>query len=94
MATHTLDITKDHCPMTFVKTKLKMAQIAVGDILEVLLVEGEPLDNVPRAAIEQGYNVLSVTHVEGNVHKVTILKQTISPSDTQSECGRCSATSA
>ena len=60
--------------MTFVKTKLKLAQIAAGDILEVLLTEGEPLENVPRSATEQGYNVLSVKHVEGNVHKVTIQK--------------------
>ena len=74
MATHTLDITNEHCPMTFVRTKLKLSQIAEGDILEVLLTEGEPLTNVPRAAIEQGYKVLSVTHVEGAVHKVTIQK--------------------
>ncbi len=74
MAKYTLDITKEHCPMTFVKTKLKLAQIAAGDILEVLLTEGEPLENVPRSATEQGYNVLSVKHVEGNVHKVTIQK--------------------
>ena len=74
MATHTLDITKEHCPMTFVKTKLKLAQIAAGDTLEVLLTEGEPLENVPRSATEQGYNVLSVEHVEGTTHKVTIKK--------------------
>lgn len=60
--------------MTFVKTKLKLAQIAAGDRLEVLLTEGEPLDNVPRSATEQGYNVLGIEHVEGNVHKVTIQK--------------------
>ena len=72
--THTLDITKEHCPMTFVKTKLKLAQISDGDILEVLLTEGEPLDNVPRSATEQGYKVLSVNHVDGQVHKVTIQK--------------------
>ena len=74
MATYTLDITKEHCPMTFVKTKLKLAQIAAGDTLEVLLTEGEPLENVPRSAREQGYNVLSVDHVEGRVHKVPIVK--------------------
>lgn len=55
---HTLDITKEHCPMTFVRTKLKLAQIAKGDILEVLLSEGEPLNNVPRSAEEQGFKVL------------------------------------
>ena len=72
--THTLDITKEHCPMTFVKTKLKLAQIADGDILEVLLAEGEPLENVPRSVAEQGYNVLGIEHVGGTTHKVTIQK--------------------
>jgi len=74
LATHTLDITKEHCPMTFVKTKIKLAQIAEGDILEVILLEGEPLKNVPKSATEQGYNVLDVSHVEGNIYKVTIKK--------------------
>ncbi len=60
--------------MTFVKTKLKLAQIAKGDTLEVLLSEGEPLDNVPRSAEEQGFKVISVEHVEGTTHKVTIQK--------------------
>lgn len=71
---HTLDITKEHCPMTFVRTKLKLAQMAKGDTLEVLLSEGEPLENVPRSAKEQGYNVVSVEHVEGSIHKVIIEK--------------------
>ena len=74
MANHVLDITNEHCPLTFVKTKLKLAQIAEGDTLEVLLTEGEPLNNLPKSAKEQGYQVLSVTHVEGPVHKVIIQK--------------------
>lgn len=72
--TYTLDITKEHCPMTFVRTKLKLAQIAKGDVLEVLLTEGEPLENVPRSAKEQGFKVLLVEQVEGNVYKVVIEK--------------------
>ena len=74
MATKILDITKEHCPMTFVKTKIELSRLQEGDILEVLLAEGEPLENVPRNAKEQGYNVLSVEHVEGTTHKVTIKK--------------------
>ena len=74
MAIKTLDITKEHCPMTFVKTKIELSRLQEGDILEVLLAEGEPLDNVPRNAREQGYNVLSVEHMEGATHKVTIQK--------------------
>lgn len=71
---HTLDITKEHCPMTFVRTKLKLAQMEKGDTLEVLLSEGEPLNNVPRSAQEQGYKVLSVEKVEGTTHRVIIEK--------------------
>ncbi len=69
-----LDITREHCPMTFVKTKIELSKLADGDILEVLLAEGEPLDNVPRNAKDQGYNVLSVEHVEGTTYRVLIQK--------------------
>lgn len=74
METYTLDITREHCPMTFVRTKLKLAQMQPGDRLEVLLSEGEPLDNVPRNAKEQGYTVHSIEHVQGTTYKVTIEK--------------------
>ena len=60
--------------MTFVKTKLELAKLKEGEILEVLLSEGEPLNNVPKSAIEQGFEVLSIEHVEGATHKVTIKK--------------------
>ena len=60
--------------MTFVRTKLKLAQMAKGDTLEVLLSKGEPLNNVPRSAVEQGFNVLAVEHVEGTTHRVLIEK--------------------
>jgi TusA-related sulfurtransferase len=74
MPTYQLDITKEHCPMTFVKTKIQLSKLQSGDILEVFLTEGEPLNNVPRSSREQGYNVLDISHVEGNVHKILIQK--------------------
>jgi len=74
MSTVKLDITKEHCPMTFVKTKIALSKLQKGDILEVLLVEGEPLQNVPKSSREQGYKVLEIAHVGGQVHKVLIEK--------------------
>lgn len=62
-----LDITKDHCPMTFVKTKLKLETLATGDRLIVKLKTGEPLENVPRSAEEQGYKVLNISQISGDV---------------------------
>jgi tRNA 2-thiouridine synthesizing protein A len=68
-----LDITKDQCPMTFVKVKVKLAKLMPGDRLEVLLTGGEPLKNVPRSAKEQGYKVISV-QPNGKFHKIVIEK--------------------
>jgi TusA-related sulfurtransferase len=64
MATYNLDITKEHCPMTFVKTKIELSKLHQGDVLNVKLSEGEPLDNVPKSAAEQGFKVLSVTETD------------------------------
>ena len=69
-----VDITDVNCPVTFVKTKVALEELDEGQILQVHLNGGEPLENVPRSAKEQGYNVLSVEHVEGTTHKVTIKK--------------------
>ncbi len=74
MNTYILDITKEHCPMTFVKTKLELAKLNTGEILEVLLKEGEPLDSVPKSSQEQGYEIIEISHVEKDVYKVTIKK--------------------
>ena len=74
MSTIKLDITKDRCPMTFVKAKLQLEQLDKGDILEILLTAGEPLDNVPRTCTEQGFQVLETTHVKDNIHRVVVKK--------------------
>lgn len=55
-----INITKDICPMTFVKTKLKLETMNSGEILEVTLREGEPLKNVPKSVNEEGHNIISI----------------------------------
>ncbi len=75
MATYNIDITREHCPMTFVKTKIELSKLKAGDILQVLVSEGEPLENIPRSTAEQGFKVLSVneTEVQGK-HLIVIQK--------------------
>jgi TusA-related sulfurtransferase len=65
MIAYKIDVTKEHCPMTFVKTKLALAKLTVGETLEVRVNEGEPLENIPRSSQEQGFKVLSIT--ESNI---------------------------
>ena len=74
MSTFKLDVTRDHCPMTFVKTKLQLEKLQPGDVLEILLTAGEPLQNVPQTCTEQGYLVLETVHITGDIHKVTVKK--------------------
>ncbi len=60
--------------MTFVKTKLELEKLQDGDILEVLLSPGEPLENVPKSAKEQGYKILEISKIDDNTYKVKIAK--------------------
>ena len=57
---HFLDITSDVCPITFVKTKLLIEKMKSGEVVEVRLTGGEPLENVPRSVTEEGHEVLDL----------------------------------
>jgi len=47
------------CPMNFVKTKVELAGMSSTQVLEILLDDGEPIDNVPRSVISEGHTILS-----------------------------------
>jgi TusA-related sulfurtransferase len=53
LADYFLDITSDVCPLTFVKTKLLIERMRPGQIAEIRLSRGEPLENVVDR--ERGY---------------------------------------
>ncbi|MDR3365700.1 MAG: sulfurtransferase TusA family protein [Prevotellaceae bacterium] len=75
MSTYTLDITKEHCPMTFVKTKIELNKLQKGDVLNVKVAAGEPLENIPKSAAEQGFSVLSVRETEApGIYNIEIEK--------------------
>jgi TusA-related sulfurtransferase len=46
--------------MTFVRTKLLVERMRVGETAEVRLNAGEPLRNVPRSLREHGHEVLAI----------------------------------
>ena len=66
-----IDITAEVCPMTFVRTKLKLERMHSGEILSVRLHGEEPLRNVPRAAREEGHTILGI-EPDGEAHIVII----------------------
>ncbi len=66
-----IDITREICPMTFVKTKLKLETMETGQVLEVTLREGEPLANLPKSVEQEGHKILDI-HREEPYYKVLI----------------------
>jgi TusA-related sulfurtransferase len=55
-----LDITQDVCPMTFVKARLQIEKMNIGEFLEIRLQGPEPLKNVPDSLTELGHRIHSV----------------------------------
>lgn len=62
------------CPMNFVKTKMALAPMQSGALLEILLDDGQPIQNVPGSVRNEGHEVLSTEKVD-NYWKVLIRKK-------------------
>ncbi len=69
----TLDLKGTPCPMNFVKTKLKLEEMAVGCVLEVILDDGDPIKNVSGSVKEEGHKILKVEKL--NEHWKLIIKK-------------------
>jgi tRNA 2-thiouridine synthesizing protein A len=55
--TTTLDLTGVVCPMNWVRARLALERMQPGEVLELVLDPGEPLESVPRSAREEGHAV-------------------------------------
>ncbi len=74
-----LDITREVCPLTFVKTKLLIEKMAPGQTAEIRLQGAEPLENVPRSVRDEGHAVLSLEREDPeapplSVHRLIVRK--------------------
>lgn len=67
-----LDITRETCPMTYVRTRLALDRLAPGETLLVHLRGAEPLKNVPATAREQGHAVLGEETDEAGITHLLI----------------------
>lgn len=71
MTTSRVDITKELCPMTWVRVKLAIEQLDAGARLEVLLRGEEPARNIPRNVIEDGHTIVErAEHPDGTLRLV------------------------
>ena len=59
--------------MNFVKVKLDLAAMTTGQLLKVLLDDGEPIENVPRSVADEGHAIVG-QQKEGDHWSVLIKK--------------------
>lgn len=59
-----LDLTGVPCPFNFVKAKLALDELAPGELLELILDDGDAMLNVPRGLKEEGHTITKVTPLE------------------------------
>ena len=71
-----LDLRGVLCPINFVQTKLKLEEMEVDQVLEVILDDGEPMRNVPRSVKEEGHRIVKVENLPDNSYKLLIRKET------------------
>ncbi|OQW35059.1 MAG: preprotein translocase subunit TatB [Nitrospira sp. SG-bin1] len=69
-----LDLRGVICPYNFVKTKLKLETLKEGQVLAVLLDDGDPIRNVPRSVENEGHTVLSQERID-QAYRVLIRRE-------------------
>ncbi|MBU4541728.1 MAG: sulfurtransferase TusA family protein [Firmicutes bacterium] len=72
--TDQVDITDVVCPLTFVKVKVAIEELEVGEILSIRLNEGEPVQNIPRSLKEEGHKVLKLIDNEDGTYNLLVKK--------------------
>lgn len=69
-----LDLRGEVCPMTFVKTKMKLEELKAGQKLEVVLPAGESMRSVPISVKEEGHKIIKVEKEDEKTFRLTIEK--------------------
>jgi len=74
MADRELDIRGEVCPFTFVKSKLVLEQMEMGQVLRVVLDYPPSVESVPKSMREEGQEVLAVNKLDNNTWEILIRK--------------------
>ena len=74
MADRELDIRGEVCPFTFVKSKLVLEQMELGQVLRVILDYPPSVESVPKSMREEGQEVLAISQLDNNTWEILIRK--------------------
>jgi len=71
----TVDIKGEHCPFTFVRSKLALETMKAGEILEIITDHEPATQNVPRSMENEGHKLLDLQKINDTDWRIIIQKQ-------------------
>lgn len=63
-----------NCPMNLVYAKVALREVEPGGLLEIILDDGPPINNVPGSLKKEGHQVLSQTRLEDGSWSLIVRK--------------------
>ena len=69
-----IDLRGVPCPLSFVKAKLRIERIQSGQLLELWLDQGEPVEQVPNSLSVDGHKILSLIEHEDKFFTLLVEK--------------------
>jgi len=73
-ADKTIDIRGQVCPYTFVRSKLAIEKMNVGEVLEIILDHKAAVENVPKSMENEGQKVLLVEQTGEKEWRIVVRK--------------------
>ena len=70
-----IDLKGEVCPYTFVKSKLAMEELRLGEVLEVIVDHEPAVENVPKSMQNEGQRVLTVEKLNGADWRMVFKKE-------------------
>ena len=74
MADKSINLVGTGCPMNLVYTKVELAKMNRGQILEIVLDDGAPVRNVTRSIEDEGHELISKEQLSDGNWSVTVKK--------------------
>jgi len=74
-----VDITDVICPVTYVKATVALEDIEAGEILQIRINTGQPIENVPRSLKEDGHKIVDIFANEDGTYTLLVEKNGLDP---------------
>ncbi len=71
----TLDLKGEVCPYTFIKCKLVVEEMQIGEVLRVIVDHKAAIENIPRSMKDEGHTTLRVEKINDTDWQVVIKKE-------------------